>query len=137
VNARSDADLIRDVIARYLAAYEAHDAEGCAAVYAGNGLVLSPWGPPVRGPKAIAKAHLAWFKEGETGKRMTIDDLMVDGDTGFCLLRYSADVPEKSGAVSKVFGASLNTLQRQPDNSWKIRHTSLNELEDGETGFTT
>ena len=126
-------DAIRDVIARYLSAYENHDSAGCSAVYAPDAIVLSPWGPPLHGPDAIAAAHIDWFEAGETNKTMKIRDLIVDGRTAICLVTYAADVPAESGSPEKVFGASLNTLQCQPDGSWKIRHTSLTELDDNTT----
>lgn len=127
-----DQAAIRDVIARYLAAYESRDAAGCAAVYASDSIMLSPWSPPLHGPAEIAAAHTEWFGEGETNKVMTTHRLTVDGDIGVCLIHYNADVP---GHVGKVCGASLNTLARQFDGSWKISLCSLNELEDDHTGF--
>jgi len=126
----TDSEHIRTLIQRYLAAYESHDAAGCAGAYAPNALVLSPWGPPLRGRQAILAAHTDWFAEGEHNKVMTIDDIEIDGDLAVCLLRYRADVP-----LGKVCGISLNTLQPQPDRDWKIRYTSLQELADEETGF--
>ncbi|MFT7594670.1 MAG: hypothetical protein ACI8R4_001993 [Paracoccaceae bacterium] len=130
-----DATAIREVIATYLAAYQRRDAAGCGAVYTNDAIALSPWGPPIFGSAAIAAAHIDWLEEGETNKVMTIVDLVVDGDTGICLLHYEADVPGDTGETDKAFGASLNTLQRQPDSLWKIRHTSLNEFTDRPTGF--
>jgi len=130
-----DSTAIRDVIARYLTAYESHDSTGCGAVYTKDAILLSPWGPPLFGPDAIAAAHVDWFKEGETNKVMTIVDLIVDSESASCLLHYEADVPGDNGTTEKVFGASLNTLRRKPDGIWKIHHTSLNELEDRPTGF--
>jgi uncharacterized protein (TIGR02246 family) len=125
---------IRALVARYLDAYETRDAAGCGDVYAENALLLSPWGPPVKGPQAISAAHLIWFEEGETNKVMTIADLEIDGDLAICLVRYSADIPDEKGSA-RVFGASLNSLQRQSDGRWNFRFTSLTELADDETGF--
>ena len=132
----NDLDRIRQVIADYLRAYEGRDATGCAAVYASDALVVSPWGSPVRGTGPIAAAHTGWFGENETNKIMTIEDLEISGDLAMCLVRYAADVPGDNGQQAKTFGCSLNTLRRQPDGNWKICHTSLNELEDFETGFS-
>lgn len=130
-----DEAAIRSVIAGYLAAYEAHDGAGCGAVYSDDAIVLSPWGPPRRGPDAIAAAHVEWFREGETNKVMSVVDVVADGDLGICLLRYEADIPGDGAAAARAFGASLNVLRRQSDGAWKISHCSLNELEDNRTGF--
>ncbi len=122
-----DAGQIRALIARYLDAYEARDAAGCAAAYSDDACILSPWGPPVSGHKAIAAAHRDWFEEGETDKVMEITDLRIDAALAVCLVRYAADIPADQG-TTRVFGASLNVLCRQPEGGWKISHTSLTEL---------
>ena len=51
------------------------------------------------------------------------------------LKRHMDAIQTGGGEYARVFGSSLNTFLRQPDGSWKIRHTSLNELEDDQTGF--
>ena len=126
-----DRDQIHALIAQYLDAYEARDAAGCVALYTEDACILSPWGPPVRGQKAIAGAHLEWFEEGETNKVMQIADLRIDAALAICLVRYAADIPAEDGPT-RVFGASLNALCRQPGGGWKISHTSLSELADGD-----
>jgi uncharacterized protein (TIGR02246 family) len=124
-----DQTAIRAVIERYLAAYDAKDSRGCAEVYADDAILLSPWSVPLIGRDAIAEGHLDLFAEGETNKSMTIRDLIVDRDTAVCLIGYAADIPGEGSRPAKVFGASLNSLRRQPDGAWKIRHTSLHELD--------
>lgn len=128
-------DAFRAVIDRYLAGYENHDAQACASQYTPGGKIFSPWGDPVTGTKAIKALHEEWFSEGETDKVMTIFDAHADGNTGYFLVRYSANVPDKTGGSERVFGSSLNTLARQPGGQWKIQHTSINELDNEETGF--
>lgn len=127
--------LLQEVLDLYLAAYTAQDAAACAAAYTRDGQIFSPYGPPVTGATAIAAAHEVWFAEGATDKKMTILEAHADGDVAFCSLVYSANVPAGEGRTVRIFGSSLNTFLRQPGGSWKIRHTSLNELEDDQTGI--
>ena len=127
--------VLQQVLDRYRKAYGDHDAAGCADAYTRDGQIFSPYGPPVTGTAAIAAVHENWFEEGETDKKMTILEAHTDGDIGFCSVSYSAKIQTGSGEYARVFGASLNTFLRQPDGSWKIRHTSLNELEDDQTGL--
>lgn len=127
----------KDVIDKYFTAYAAHDAAGCANVYTPEGQIFSPFGPPITGKPAIAAAHALWFQEGETNKEVNILEAQFDGDVGFCALSFSADVPAASGGADRVYGSSLNTMLRQADGAWKIRHTSLNDLEDDALGNTT
>jgi uncharacterized protein (TIGR02246 family) len=124
-----DREAIEAVINDYLTAYEAHDAQGCANVYSEDAIVLSPWGPPLFGPAAVAAAHEEWFREGERNKVMTIERLDLDNDTATCLVSYAADLPGDGDDPLRAFGASLNTLRRQAGGGWKIVSTSLNELE--------
>lgn len=129
MDARSE---FQRVIDQYLAAYEAHDSAGCAALYGEDAIILSPFGPPAIGREAIRAAHRAWFDEDETGKTMTVLRASIEGDTGHCLVAYAADVPGDAGP-QRAHGASLNTLSRV-DGRWRLTHTSLNELENDIAG---
>ena len=126
----TDRNQIESLVEHYLAAYEGHDAKSCTAVYTSDARVLSPWGPPANGHTAIEAAHLAWFEDGETNKQMHIEDLIIVGDLAICLIRFEADIPGTEGDTQRFHGASLNALRRQTGGSWKISHTSLNELHD-------
>ena len=121
---RDDTGRIRALVEAYASAYEAHDARVCADIFTGDALVVSPWGPPTRGTEAIAATHLDWFAEGERNKEMTVEDLVIDGDLAFCLLRFAADVP-----AGRSNGVSLNSLRRQSDGGWRISHCCLCELD--------
>lgn len=126
-------EVLQSVIDLYLAAYEAHDAAACAALYADDGVVISPFGPPAIGRDAIRDAHEAWFLDGETNKVMTVIRAGIDGKTGHCLVAFSADVPGDAGP-ERFHGASLNTLARTNDR-WLMTHSSLNELDSDLTGL--
>jgi uncharacterized protein (TIGR02246 family) len=126
----TDEEQTQRLVDQYLAAYTAHDAAGCAALYDEAGVILSPWEPPVHGPERIARTHETWFAEGETDKTMEISDLVVSGDIAVCLLHFAANMPDGS----KAEGTSLNSLKRQPDGGWKLLHTSLNMLDAATSG---
>ena len=125
--------LFQPVLDRYLAAYLAHDSAACAAEYTRDGQIFSPYGPPATGTASLRAAHESWFEEGEFNKSMTILEARAEGDVGFCSLLYAADITMPDGTISRVFGSGINTFVRLPDGTWKIRHTSLNELEDDPT----
>jgi uncharacterized protein (TIGR02246 family) len=121
---RDDA-AIHGLFDSYLAAYEAHDATACAAIYAPDAIAMSPWGTPVRGQKAIASEHATWFEENETDKTMTLVDLRIDGDLATCLIGFSAHVPADDGETVPSHGASLNTLCRDAEGNWRIQNQIL------------
>lgn len=116
------------VIDRYLAACAAADAAGCAALYAENGEVHSPFGPPAIGQAQIEAAHLSWFEDGETNKLMAVTRAGTDGNLGDCLVGFEADVPGENGHMERFRGTSLNVMERRSDGVWTIKLTSPNEL---------
>ncbi len=110
----------------YVDRYLAGDALACAEFYAEDGQIHSPFGPPVVGRAAIAQEHLVWFQENEVNKTVTILEARAAGDIGFALAEYGADVPQEDGSLAREEGTSLNSFERGPDGTWRIRHTSLN-----------
>ena len=115
---------------RYVERYLAGDAAGCAAFYAPDGQIHSPFGPLVVGADALAKIHEEWFQEGEINKTIQVLDARAEGDIGYCLARYSADLPQGDGSYQPDGGTSVNTFERLENGRWVIRHTSLNANQD-------
>ena len=103
----------------YVASYRSADAVGCASVFAVEGELYSPYGPPVIGRAAIEATHQVWVSDGAENKEMIVKDAGGQGDIGWCLAHYS------EGSTGR--GTALNVLERQPDGKWLITHCSLNE----------
>ena len=102
----------------YVAAYQAGDAAACAAIFALNGELYSPYAPPARGRAAIEALHKVWTQEGG-GKELIVIDAGCSGDLAWCLATFSE-------AQVTGDGTSLNILERQADGDWLIRICSLN-----------
>lgn len=113
--------VFQELLDAYLASYRAKDAVGCASVYAPDGELYSPFGPPAIGRNAIGAAHLEWVEEGAENKEICVVDAGGSGDVGWCLAHFS------EGSTGS--GTSLNVLARQPDGKWLITHCSLNEAQ--------
>lgn len=116
---------IQTLVDAYQQAYRAQDATGCAAVFTHDASVLSSFAPPVTGRDEIAAAHLDWFTYGEEDKVMRVTDCAATGDIGWCLIHYTATVPQPNGSRATEAGQSLNALARQPGGGYLIRHTCL------------
>ncbi|MER8368038.1 nuclear transport factor 2 family protein [Mesorhizobium sp. M1378] len=110
---------LQDLYDRYAAAYTAGDASTCAAVFAPNGELFSPYAPPARGREAIEALHKVWTRNPVGNKQLIVLDAGASGDVAWCLATYSEGLPTGDGT-------SLNVLERQPDGSWLIRVCSLN-----------
>ena len=105
---------------RYVSSYCEGDAEGCAAIYARNAEMYSPFGPPAVGRQAIEDTHAEWVAEGAENKRIEVVIAESSGDLGWCLAKFS------EGTTGE--GISLNILARQSDGRWLITRSSLNEV---------
>lgn len=105
---------------RYVFSYCEGDAEGCAAIYARNAEMYSPFGPPAVGRQAIEDTHAEWVADGAEDKKIVVLNAERSGDLGWCLAKFS------EGATGE--GISLNILARQSDGRWLITRSSLNEV---------
>ena len=112
-------DELQVVFDRYVAAYQAGDAPGCAAVFLPEAVMMSPYGPTASGHGAIAAQHAEWVGHGGGGKRLEIVAHGGAGDLAWALAAFS------EGAATGE-GMSLNVFERQGDGRWLIRMSSLN-----------
>ena len=107
---------VQDLIDRYLAAYRAEDAQGCAAAFTPDGQLYSTYGPTAAGREAIAATHLEWFAEKEKDKRLDLEELQQYGDQGHCLLSWSANVPAENDPAKLVRAGGLSLAILAFDN---------------------
>ena len=68
--------------------------------------------PPADGRAEIEAEHRRWFEDGETNKTMAVTRAGIDGDLGYCLVHFEADVPGEGGGNERFRGTSLNVMQR-------------------------
>ena len=87
-------DELVTLIRAYLEAYRAQDAEGCARAFATDGALYSPFDPPAQGREAIASTHSQWWTVREEDKRLELMEFHDHGESGHCLLRWSARVAQ-------------------------------------------
>ena len=111
-------DDLQNLFDIYSAAYRAGDATACAAVFAVNGELYSPYAPPARGRAAIEALHRVWTQEAGGGKQLILIDAGGSGDLAWGLAAFS------EGQVTGK-GTSLNILERHAGGTWLIRVCSL------------
>jgi ketosteroid isomerase-like protein len=105
-----EAQALLDQMAR---AYRAGDAAGCAALFAPDGELHSPYAPPARGRPEIEALHKIWTADGEN-KSFTLLNAAASGSLGWCLCRFAEG--ETAGT-----GTSLMVLERDVQGVWRIR----------------
>ena len=104
----------------YVEAYRRQDAEGCAATFTPNALLVSPFGPPARGRAEIERVHMEWTAEDEAkDKVIEIAEGGGSEDCAWCLAEFS------EGATGQ--GTSLMVFERGASGEWLLRMCSLNE----------
>ena len=112
---------IRSVDSAFMAAANAGDAEGVAAVYAEEGSLLAPNLPPQKGRDAI-KAFWGGFLDAYTVRFEVASDT-IEGRADLAYnqghYRFTA-VPKAKGAPGVADeGKFVEILKKQPDGSWK------------------
>ena len=108
---------LMNLVGSYLSAYSTQDSEGCARAFTPNGVLFSPYGPPARGRQAIAETHSEWFAEEEDDKCLEVLEFHQAGDSGHCLLGWSARVPDENeeNGFKVASGVSLCILTVEDD----------------------
>ena len=112
-------DELQDLYNSYAAAYSLGDAATCAAAFALDGELFSPYAPPARGREAIETLHNEWTRDRVGDKQLVVVAAGGSGDLARCLATYSEGLATGNGT-------SLNVFERQPDGNWLIRVCSLN-----------
>lgn len=113
-------DDLQELLDTYAAAYRAADAAGCAAMFAPECELHSPFAPPARGRSEVEALHRVWTVEGGADKTLAVVGAGGSGDLAWCVAAFSEGPATGSGT-------SLNVFERQPDGRWLIRICSLNE----------
>jgi ketosteroid isomerase-like protein len=118
---------VQTLLDQMAASYCAGDAAGCAALFAEDGQLHSPFAPPAVGRAAIERLHEAWTREGGS-KFFEALDCGAEGSLGWCLCRFSEG--DHTGD-----GTSLIVLVRGPSGDWLVRSCCLfGESEESRTG---
>lgn len=119
----TEADVMQaatDLGHRYDANYAAKDPDAMAALYAPDGVLVSPSGPIVRGRDALKAYYVKRFASGAKGHAIKIVEAHVQGNGGYGLASFSVTVPEAKGAFREEHGSIVAIYSRDPDG-WHMR----------------
>jgi uncharacterized protein (TIGR02246 family) len=104
---------------RYDASYAAKDPSAMAALYATDGVLVSPSGPIVRGRTELHDYYVKRFASGAQGHAITVKEVHVKGDGGYGIADFSVTVPDKKGALHKESGKIVAIYQHDADG-WHL-----------------
>jgi uncharacterized protein (TIGR02246 family) len=119
----SQADLMQaavDLGHRYDSNYAAKDPAAMAALYAADGILVSPSGPVVRGRDALKAYYVKRFESGARGHAIKVGEVHVQGDGGYSLISFSVTVPNARGELHEEHGSIVAIYGHDPDG-WHLR----------------
>ncbi|MBV8211743.1 MAG: SgcJ/EcaC family oxidoreductase [Verrucomicrobia bacterium] len=119
----TEAELMQAAIAlaqQYDAHYDAKDPAGMAALYASDGVLVSPVGPIVRGREALLAYYSKRFASGAKGHSIKVLEVHVQGNGGYGLAEFSVTAPKPNGELREEHGRIVSVYQLDPDG-WHLR----------------
>jgi uncharacterized protein (TIGR02246 family) len=105
---------------QYDANYARKNPAAMAALYAPDGVLVSPSGPIVRGRTALTAYYTKRFAAGARGHAITVAEVHVQGDGGYGIAQFSVTVPKADGTLHDVHGTILAVYERGADG-WHLR----------------
>jgi uncharacterized protein (TIGR02246 family) len=119
----AEADLMQaatELARQYDANYAAKDPAAMAALYAADGVLVSPAGPIVRGRDALLAYYTRRFASGAHGHAIKVLEVHVQGDGGYGLSQFSVTVPGPNGSFHEEHG-SIVAIYRHDADGWHMR----------------
>ncbi len=119
----TEAELLRaatDLGHRYDARYAAKDAMGMAALYAPDGVLVSPGGAIIRGRDALKAYYVKRFASGAYGHAIKVVEVHVQGDGGYGIAEFSVNAPRANGQVRQERGHLVSVYRHDPDG-WHLQ----------------
>lgn len=105
---------------QYDANYAAKNSGAMAALYAPDGVLVSPSGAILRGREALATYYASRFAAGARGHTIKIIETHIQGNGGYSLAQFSVAAPRANGDLREVHGNIVAVYQRDPDG-WHLR----------------
>ncbi|MEM6463482.1 MAG: nuclear transport factor 2 family protein [Pseudomonadota bacterium] len=114
--------ILEDFDEAYNKAFSKGDADGCAAFFTDDVMLLPPGEPMIRGKEAFIASYRSRIGRNAGGThRNALVDFGVDGNLAYQIGTFSVEdsaTPER--------GKFVNILKRQPDGSWKVSVSIFN-----------
>ena len=109
-------DQFNRLVAAYIGAAEAGDAEAIARLYTEDALLLTPEHPPISGRQAIQENYKESMGDGYK-LTVNVQDFQDQGDTAYAAGTYETEDGN---------GNWLEVLQRQSDDSLLLHRVCVN-----------
>lgn len=115
-----DKAVVESRLQRYAARVLAMDSAGMARMFAPDGEMVNPKGPPVRGPDAIRKFLESYSDYKVLSNEDTATSTLIDGDTAEQLGTYRQKVRAPDGQLFETSGRLEIAWVRAAPGEWLI-----------------
>ena len=114
--------------AGYIAAYNAEDGEGIAALFADDGIIAPPGFVSMEQPSIGAYYNAQFDSGGDFTLEIEREDMVVSGKTSVAWGGFVASVLREGGETILITGRYGSVSKLQPDGTWKIQSHLFNYI---------
>ncbi len=111
----------------WMAAFNAGDAAGVAALYSETAMLLPPDATQIQGRQAVQDTFQAWIDDGL--KDIVFETLEVEasGDLAYEVGLYSVKVPAENDQMTTATGNFLVVWKKEADGVWRLYRDTWND----------
>ena len=114
--------------ASYVAAYNAEDGDGIAALFADDGMIAPPGLVSIEQPSIAAYYNAQFESGGDFTLEIEREDVVVSGKTSVAWGGYAASVVMEGAETVVTTGRYGVVSKLQPDGTWKIHRHLFNYI---------
>ncbi len=123
----TDREAVAAIEDRINAAYAIGDAEGVAAQYTEDAVLMNPGKPAVVGREAIAESFRPFFVAFRGELAQEIEEIEVLGDQAYMRGKIRIKITAKQGsAKAELHGKYIAIARRCPDGVWRFARDIYN-----------
>lgn len=100
--------------------YNRQDAAAMAALYATDGVLVSPGGPLIRGRAALQAYYKNRFASGARDHESKVAEAHAMGEGGYGLGTFSVNTPQSDGNAKRLTGNIAYIYKHGPDG-WRLQ----------------
>ena len=116
----NDEQAIRTLIANWMDATKAGDLDRILELMDDEVVFLGAGRPPMRGKASFAEASSAMERGSRFEGSVTVEEVRVFGDWGYCWNQLAVTMTPESGTPTRLAGPAMAVLRRKPDGRWVI-----------------
>ena len=111
----------------WMAAFNAGDAAGIAALYSESAMLLPPDATQLRGRQAVQDTFQAWIDGGLKDAVLETVEFETSGDLAYLIGLFSVKVPADNDQMITATGTYLEVWKREADGVWRLHRDTWND----------